>query len=330
MYDFFVENTALLLYFLPHPFQGIYLHLLGSKLKDVVDFCDRCNAVQFSKLPLLAKLGELLEIGTGVFVNCNEIGYRYEHPVTGQVFYHDCILGDYAYLGGHSVVGLGVEFQDFSGVGGRSSVLSFSTVQERTISVGNSGQFIMRRPNTDGTLENKVHSKKTPLFWKLIYMMKHVVSALNVSVPAVTLKLCTFQSFDMLQGYFNPSSVLETVVCAYIAFIVGLFLNTIILLVLCHTVYALPKRFLRGESAFMNSSMYNTWIQNCVMLVALQFSIQPFIAGTPLFGFLFRLLGFKVGKNFIGDSAMVSGIALYLFSFSSFINCGHSLNILKG
>ncbi len=310
MYEFFVEYTAPLLFNIPHAFQGLYLHLLGSKMKDVVDYCDRHSSIRFSTLVLLAKMGELLKVGTGVFISCEEICYRYEDPVTGQVFYHDAVIGDYSYIGGNSVVGMGVELENFSGVGGRSVVNSFATVQENTFSVGNAGQFTMRRPKTEGALENTLHSKKISIFWKLIYMLKHLMSAFHVLVPESSLKFCIFHSFAMLQGYFSPSSVPEALVCLYIAFVVGLFLNTIILLVLSHTVYELPKSFLRGDSAFMHTNVYRTWIHHSVMVVALQLSIGPFIASSPLQTFLLRLLGAKVGKNFISDSTMVSGIAL--------------------
>ncbi len=313
MYEYLVEYTISVLYFLPHALQGVYLHLVGCKIADVIDYCDRQSAVHFSKLPLFAKQGELLEMGTGVFMNGEEISCRYEDPVTGQVFYHDTTIGDYSYIGGNSVVGVGVEFKESSGVGGRSCVHSFTTVKESTISVGNSGQFIMRRPQTSSSSKPQVHSKNTPIFWKVMYMLKYIKISFNVSLPVAVFKTCLFCSFGMVQGYFNPSSVPEIVVCCYFACIVWLFMTIVIVIALCQTVYALPKKLLSGvESGPINSSNYNTWIHNSVMLVVLKYTIQPFIGSSPLHSILLRIVGNKVGKNFVADNTMVSGIALHL------------------
>ncbi len=316
VYEFLVDYTAVLLYCIPHPFQGIYLHLLGCKVKDVVDFSDRESAVQYAKLPLLGKLGELLEVGTGALVNGEDISYRYEDPVTGQVFFHELILGDYTYMGGNSVVGMGVEFKPSSGVGGRSCVHSFSTVQENTISVGNSGQFSMRRPKGDGIISDRVHSSKTPLSWKLIFMLKHFVRALNISVTMVILKVCVFQSFGMLEGYFNPSSVPEFLACAYISFVIGAFLTAVILVMTSHTIYGLSQRLLRGDPGVMNTDLYHSWVYHDVNTLSLYMLIVPYIGSSPLASFMLRLLGSKVGKDLIVDNVAVSGIALNLLSFS--------------
>ncbi len=281
-------------------------------MKDVIDYCDRESAVRFSVLPLLAKLGELLEIGTGVFINCEEIQCRYEDPVTGQVFYHDVTFGDNVYIGGNSVLGMGVEFEASSGMGGRSCVYPFTTVKEGTISVGNRGQFTMRRPNTDDASKDRIHSKETPLFWKVMYMLRHLWSTVNVSFPIVVLKTCLFQSFEMLQGYFNPSSVPGILVCFYAAYVIGLFMMAVIVAVASRTIYELPNKLLRGESAYVNSDAYRTWIHHSVMLVAVQLSVLPFIGSSPLYSIFLRFMGSKVGKNFIADNTMVSGIALHL------------------
>ncbi len=292
---------APLLYTLPHALQGIYLHLLGCKMADVIDYCDRESAVGFNALPLFAKLGELLKIGTGVFINGDEVLCHYNDPVTGQAYYHEVTFGDNVYLGGNSCVGMGVEFEAYSGVGGRSCVYPFTVVKEGTMSVGNKGQFIMKRPASDDS-KDRLHGKDTPLFWKVMYMLKHLKAGLHVVFPQVVFKTSIFQSIVMLERYFDSSSVLGSLLCAYGAYIITIFVMVVITVVASRTYYKIPKEMLRGKSARVNSDEYRAWIHYSVMMVTVRLSVLTFIGSSPLYTFFLRFMGAEVGENFVQDN----------------------------
>ncbi len=261
----------------------------------------------------LVKTGDLLKLGSGVFLGVGDYLHKLKDPLTDQLFLYDVDIPDGCFFAGHSYVGVGTQLEDNVGVLERSCVPPFTRVKKSRICVGNEGHFSMRMPQS---VENwkieRSASRRLPVL--LIGISKSVVNL----VPVTIFNTTWFQLYQLLMGHLDPSMF---IVGAYVSFVAAAALNSILMVVLHNTIWKIPQPCSTDEghriySSTYHSHRYRAWVQNNLIVRLLNEFVLVYIGSSPLSTILFRLLGVgKIGKDFIIDSHGVSGFLLHVLYY---------------
>ncbi len=308
-YELCAEVLFPLFRFLPPSLVGLFLHFLGAKVSHPLTF-EENGLVQDMRYLSLVKTGDLLKLGSGVFLGLGNYLYQLKDPVTNQLFLYDVDIPDGCFFADHSYVGVGTQLEENIGVLDRSCVPPFSRVKKSQIFVGNRGQFSMKMQQNaeDWKIERPISQQL------LILLTDMLKSAVNL-VPVVTLKMIWFQVYQLLMGYLDPSM---SIVGVYVSFVAAAALNAIFMIVLHNTIWNFPEPRSTDQGHMVYSSAYRSasyrmWLQNYLCVRTLNESILVYTGSSPLSSFLLRILKVGViGKDFIIDSHGVSGLALHV------------------